>query len=95
MLQSQNSQSCQQVNARGISQMKYVSRLIQALDHVTALMSDAAAKAYTLSKEYDSNAARKYLIRSRLLEGRLLRHPSVWFIDISDTESRQRCATQQ
>ena len=48
--------------ARGISQMKYVSRLIQALDHVTALMSDAAAKAYTLSKEYDSNAARKYLM---------------------------------
>lgn len=48
--------------AKGISQMKYVSRLIQALDHVTALMSDSAAKAYALRKELTPEAARALMI---------------------------------
>lgn len=48
--------------ARGISQMKYVSRLIQALDHVTALMSDASAKAYALRKEYGPEIARQLMM---------------------------------
>lgn len=48
--------------AKGVSQMKYVSRLIQALDHVTALMSDASAKAYALRKEYGPDVARTLMM---------------------------------
>lgn len=48
--------------AKGVSQMKYVSRLIQALDHVTALMSDASAKAYALRKEYGPDVARSLMM---------------------------------
>ena len=48
--------------AKGVSQMKYVSRLIQALDHVTALMSDASAKAYALRKEYGPEVARTLMM---------------------------------
>jgi len=48
---------------RGISQLKYVSRLMQALDHMTALMSDAASKAYTLAKT-DPKLLETYLLPS-------------------------------
>jgi hypothetical protein len=50
--------------AKGISQFKYVSRLINALDHMTALMSDGAAKAYALRKLYGPELARQYLTPS-------------------------------
>jgi hypothetical protein len=50
--------------AKGISQFKYVSRLINALDHMTALMSDSTAKAYALRKLYDADVARRYLTPS-------------------------------
>lgn len=50
--------------AKGISQFKYVSRLINAMDHMTALMSDAAAKAYALRKEYGADLAKQRLIPS-------------------------------
>jgi len=48
---------------RGISQLKYVSRLMQALDHMTALMSDAASKAYTLAKT-DPKLLEAYMLPS-------------------------------
>jgi hypothetical protein len=50
--------------AKGISQFKYVGRLINALDHMTALMSDSSAKAYALRKLYDADVARQYLTPS-------------------------------
>jgi hypothetical protein len=50
--------------AKGISQFKYVSRLITALDHINALMSDSSAKAYALRKLYDADVARQYLTPS-------------------------------
>ena len=50
--------------AKGISQFKYVGRLINALDHMTALMSDSTAKAYALRKLYDADVARQYLTPS-------------------------------
>jgi hypothetical protein len=50
--------------AKGISQFKYVGRLINALDHMTALMSDGAAKAYALRKLYGPELARQYLTPS-------------------------------
>lgn len=48
--------------AKGISQAKYVSRLMLALDHVTAMMSDGAAKAYALNKEVGSEEARNLML---------------------------------
>jgi hypothetical protein len=48
---------------RGISQLKYVSRLMQALDHVTAIMTDAGAKAYTLART-DPALLETYMIPS-------------------------------
>ena len=48
--------------AKGISQGKYVSRLMLALDHVTAMMSDAAAKAYALEKEFGPEVARNLML---------------------------------
>ena len=50
--------------AKGISQFKYVGRLINALDHMTALMSDSTAKAYALRKLYGPEVARQYLTPS-------------------------------
>jgi hypothetical protein len=50
--------------AKGISQFKYVGRLINALDHMTALMSDSTAKAYALRKLYGPELARQYLTPS-------------------------------
>lgn len=50
--------------AKGISQWKYVGRLINALDHMNALMSDATAKAYALRKLYGPEVARQYLTPS-------------------------------
>lgn len=50
--------------AKGISQFKYVGRLINALDHMTALMSDSTAKAYALRKLYPEGVARQYLTPS-------------------------------
>jgi hypothetical protein len=50
--------------AKGISQWKYVGRLINALDHINALMSDATAKAYALRKLYGTEVARQYLTPS-------------------------------
>jgi hypothetical protein len=51
--------------AKGISQFKYVGRLINALDHMTALMSDSTAKAYALRKLYGPEVARRYLTPSK------------------------------
>ena len=48
--------------AKGISQAKYVSRLMLALDHVTAMMSDGAAKAYALNKEVGPEEARNLML---------------------------------
>lgn len=48
--------------AKGLSQAKYVSRLMLALDHVTAMMSDGAAKAYALQKEYTPEVARNLML---------------------------------
>ena len=48
--------------AKGISQAKYVSRLMLALDHVTAMMSDGAAKAYALNKEVGAEEARNLML---------------------------------
>lgn len=48
--------------AKGLSQAKYVSRLMLALDHVTAMMSDGAAKAYALQKEFTPEVARNLML---------------------------------
>ena len=48
---------------RAISQLKYVSRLMQALDHVTAIMSDAGAKAYMLART-DPRLLETYMLPS-------------------------------
>jgi hypothetical protein len=48
---------------RGLSKWKYVSRLMIALDHVNALMSDASAKAYTHGK-MDPKLLETYLLPS-------------------------------
>jgi len=53
--------------AKGVSQFKYVSRLMLALDHVTAMMSDGAAKAYALQKEFTPEIARNLMLPDKAL----------------------------